>query len=239
MKPAAAAQAAADTHAVAGSSGPASRTRLDIYFLEITLYFMGRPPRYSTDRLLAEAVALAAEGGAAAVTMQGVARAVGAPSGSLYHRFAARPHLLAEVWRAALATFLDDWWRRVHDEANPGRAAAATVRWARTHRSLARVLLLRSAEDFVGSDAPGETRDAVRALRQRSLDHLATLAARYLGRADPEAMERASFALAQVPVAALRRPLRTGAPIGRRAERLVAEAARALLNGDSHDRHDR
>ncbi|MFE3937072.1 TetR family transcriptional regulator, partial [Streptomyces goshikiensis] len=59
---------------------------------------MARPPRFDTDQLLDAAVALAAAGGPAAVTMSAVAQAVGAPSGSVYHRVAGRPARHAEVW---------------------------------------------------------------------------------------------------------------------------------------------
>ena len=66
---------------------------------------MGRPARYDVDSLLDGAVALAASGGPAAVTMTAVASAVGAPSGSVYHRFPTRAALLSALWLRTLERF--------------------------------------------------------------------------------------------------------------------------------------
>ena len=60
---------------------------------------MGRPARFAADELLDVALDLAAAGGPEAVTMAGVAEAAGAPSGSVYHRFAGRPALLGACAR--------------------------------------------------------------------------------------------------------------------------------------------
>ncbi|MCA9571143.1 MAG: TetR family transcriptional regulator, partial [Myxococcales bacterium] len=93
---------------------------------------------------------LAAGGGAQAVSMVAVARAVGAPSGSLYHRFSGRPELLARVWLAALASFEEAWWKVAASAPDPGVVAAAPVRWARKEPDLARVLAAHRRVDFVG-----------------------------------------------------------------------------------------
>ncbi|MFF8264165.1 helix-turn-helix domain-containing protein [Streptomyces virginiae] len=66
---------------------------------------MARPPRFDTGQLLDAAVRLAAVGGPASVTMSAVAQAVGAPSGTVYHRFTGRTALLAEVWLCTVERF--------------------------------------------------------------------------------------------------------------------------------------
>lgn len=48
---------------------------------------MGRAARYSEDGMLDAAAALLVDGGPPALTAVGVARRLGAPSGSVYHRF--------------------------------------------------------------------------------------------------------------------------------------------------------
>ncbi|NEE35160.1 helix-turn-helix transcriptional regulator, partial [Streptomyces sp. SID7982] len=86
---------------------------------------MARPPRFDSDQLLDAAVRLAADGGPAAVTMSAVAQAVGAPSGSVYHRFAGRPALLAEVWLRTVERFQEEYTHSLDQEPDPHRAARA------------------------------------------------------------------------------------------------------------------
>ena len=57
---------------------------------------MPRPARFTRDELLDAAAALLAADGPSAVAMSVVARAVGAPSGSMYHRFPTRAALCGE-----------------------------------------------------------------------------------------------------------------------------------------------
>lgn len=190
---------------------------------------MTRPARFSREELVSSALALAAGGGPEAVTMQGLAAAVGAPSGSVYHRFSGRPELLAEVWLAAVDRFQLDWWAAAQQCDDPGALAALTVRWAREHREVARVLSLHRAEDFLGAGVPDSLRRRVRAQRARAAAALAVLARRLLDDDSARSLERVTFALATLPVAALRGPLGTGQPIGDTVEVLVREAATALL----------
>ncbi|WCD85969.1 hypothetical protein KPP03845_102310 [Streptomyces xanthophaeus] len=68
-------------------------------------------------------VRLAAGGGPDAVTMSAVAQAVGAPSGSVYHRFAGRPALLAEVWLRTVEAFQEGYLAQVEAPSEPGAAA--------------------------------------------------------------------------------------------------------------------
>jgi len=190
---------------------------------------VARPAQFSREGLVSTAVALAAAGGPSAVTMQGLAAAAGAPSGSVYHRFEGRPALLAEVWVAAVERFQSDWWAAAEGEEDPGALAGFTVRWARAHRDLARILTLHRAEEFLGPDAPAALRRRVKASRAEALRRLAVLSHRFTCGSSGEALERTAFALATVPLAALRAPLAGGREIGEHAERLVRETARALL----------
>src|SRR5258705_4453627 len=85
---------------------------------------MPRPALFTVDELLDAAAALLAADGPSAVTMSAVARAAGAPSGSMYHRFPTRAALCGELWlrteerfragvSAALATSADPQGRCV------------------------------------------------------------------------------------------------------------------------------
>lgn len=167
--------------------------------------------------------------------MQGVAAAAEAPSGSVYHRFTSRPHLLAEVWRDALQVFHLHWKAALPQARDAGDVAVIPIRWARRHRGLARVLSLHSAADFVTDDAPPEVRRAIRDLQRATATQMTALAVRFLGRTDGEAMERTVLALSGIPLATIQPALRADRPIHRHAERLARQAASCLMEGASDD----
>src|SRR5690348_11736429 len=62
--------------------------------------------------------------GARAATLNAIAEASGAPKGSLYHRFASRDELLAEMWVRAVRRSQDAFIEAVQD-ADPLHAAIA------------------------------------------------------------------------------------------------------------------
>lgn len=66
---------------------------------------MGRNARFNNENFIDAALKITAEQGPAAVTIADVARAVGAPVGSVYHRFLSRDVLMAEVWLRVVASF--------------------------------------------------------------------------------------------------------------------------------------
>ncbi|WP_238010083.1 TetR family transcriptional regulator [Dactylosporangium sp. AC04546] len=141
--------------------------------------------------MLDAAVRLAGEGGPAAVTVAAVARAVGGPSGSVYHRFAGRPALAAALWNRTVARFQEGWLAALAaDPAERAVPAAAghVVAWSRAHEAEARVLLYGAA-DF---DEPGwapEDRAELRRLNARIGPALRDLAARLRAARLPAAHE--------------------------------------------------
>src|SRR6476620_9553977 len=120
---------------------------------------MPRPARFTLDELLDAAAALLAADGPSAVAMSVVARAVGAPSGSMYHRFPTRAALCGELWirteerfhagfTAALSTSTDPQQRCV-------AAARFSVQWCRDHPVEAQVLRT-GADALSAADWPVE-----------------------------------------------------------------------------------
>ncbi|NUS90817.1 MAG: TetR/AcrR family transcriptional regulator [Nocardia sp.] len=191
---------------------------------------MGRPPRHDADRLLDAAAELLAGGGPAAVTMSGVARAAGAPSGSVYHRFPDRPALLAALWSRALRGF--------HDELFPAlslgepqeairRGARASLEWARRNSREAHVLL-------AGAKELDEQNWSAQARRANARDNAALHnALRSLVEngddTSPEAADRALLAVVDLPYAMIKRYLSTGRQIPDYAPELAERAAAALF----------
>ncbi|OLT24435.1 hypothetical protein BJF83_24220 [Nocardiopsis sp. CNR-923] len=194
---------------------------------------MGRPARFSTDDLVTVAVALAAEGGPAAVTMAAVARAAGAPSGSLYHRFPNRPALLAAVWLHALESF-HDGCRAALSAPRPLTAAVDTARyvleWSGSHPDLARILLHRSA-DFHEAGWPEADRARLGSANAEIGELLAAVARGLREPGEPwdRARERVALAVVELPLALVRRHLRSGRGVPEDAARLAADSADRLL----------
>jgi AcrR family transcriptional regulator len=196
---------------------------------------MGRPARHDRDRLLDAAVDLVCEAGPAGVTVAAVARAAGAPSGSVYHRFPSAAALLAAVWLRTLERFQDGFVAAASGEPAERAAAAAArhvVAWCRGHPREAR-LLLYGPRDFGRSGWTAGDRDRLAVGNKRVNAALAELATR-LGQADD--LERIVFATVDVPYGLVRRHLRDGTPIPASAEDLVAETASAVLKSPADQR---
>ncbi|AUY48613.1 TetR/AcrR family transcriptional regulator [Streptomyces sp. CB01881] len=192
---------------------------------------MPRPPRFDESQLLDAATRLAAEAGPAAVTMAAVAKAAGAPSGSLYHRFPHRPALLAALWLRTVEDFQATWLEALDtpgDPATAGTAAArAAVAWCRRN-PLRAVLLSYGPDDFGRAEWPAE--QAGRADRGNARIRAAVAAfTRRLDATAPVDAARVTLALVDLPLAIARRHLRAGATLPPYAEELAESTALRLL----------
>ncbi|MGW0002277.1 TetR/AcrR family transcriptional regulator [Nocardia grenadensis] len=191
---------------------------------------MGRPPRHDADRLLDAAAELLAGGGPAAVTMSGVAKAAGAPSGSVYHRFPDRPALLAALWSRALRGFHDELFAALslgEPQEAIRRSARTSLEWARRNPREARVLL-------VGAKELEEQNWSERARRDAARDNTAlhdALNALIQNGDDPapDAADRALLAVVDLPYAMIKRYLSAGRQIPDYAPDLAEQAAAALF----------
>lgn len=191
---------------------------------------MGRPPRHDADRLLDAAADLLAEGGPAAVTMSGVAKAAGAPSGSVYHRFPDRPALLAALWARALRGFHAELFAALnHPDPHEaiGSGARASLEWARRNPHEARVLLAGARE--LDEQNWSERARADTARTNAALhDALSAL----IGSGDdtaPDTADRVLLAVVDLPYALIRRYLNAGEQIPDHAADLAEQAATALF----------
>ncbi|MBO8194874.1 TetR/AcrR family transcriptional regulator [Streptomyces oryzae] len=193
---------------------------------------MARPPRFDTDQLLDAAVRLAAAAGPAGVTMAAVAKEAGAPSGSLYHRFAGRNALLAEVWLRTVERFQEGYLRALsaHDDMRQAACAATrhVVAWCRAHPDEAAVLLC-SPGDFGRADWSDEHRARADRGNRRLFAALGSLTSA-LGAHSAEDVERLTLALIDLPLSLVRRHLRDGGTLPGHAENLVEDCAAALLD---------
>ncbi|MGI5219402.1 TetR/AcrR family transcriptional regulator [Nocardia sp. CA-290969] len=193
---------------------------------------MGRPSRHDTDRLLDAAADLLAAGGPAAVTMSGVAKAAGAPSGSVYHRFPDRPALLAALWARALRRFHHDLFAAL-SPGTPGeavgRGARASLEWARRNPRDAGVLLVGTRELDERSWSEQACIDNARA-NAMLYERLSALV-EDCGDRDtaPDAADRILLAVIDLPYAMIRRYLGAGREIPTYAADFAEHAATALF----------
>ncbi|WP_216215996.1 TetR/AcrR family transcriptional regulator [Amycolatopsis aidingensis] len=192
---------------------------------------MGRPARHTADDFLDAAIRLYAATGARGVTMSAVARAVGAPSGSMYHRFPDRPALLAGVWLRTVERFQEDYLAALTGEppeAAAVEAAARVVRWCRKRPAEGKVLLAGKQEFGPREWSADDRSRAERA--ERRLGSALRAAVRRLRPVTGAGTDEIMLVLVDLPYAVVRRYLARGEPPPPRAVDLVTKTARSLLN---------
>lgn len=193
---------------------------------------MARPPRYDVTLLLDAAVRLAAAAGPAAVTMTAVAKEVGAPSGSVYHRFLSRSALLGALWLRTVEDFQEGWLATLAEGGEPHRTARDATRhvvtWSRTHPREAAVLL-HGPDAFGQSEWPAEYRQRAEEGHQRVRSAVARLCAE-LGATEDAAVDRVTLAVIDLPLTVVRRALRAGQPLPDHAEQLAVRSTALLLS---------
>src|SRR5580693_7412080 len=191
---------------------------------------MGKP-MFDHAGFIGAARALAGAHGPAAVTIDSVAQHLKAPKGSFYHRFASRDALLGELWLTNVLAYQEGFVAAI--EAGDGLGAALhTPAWARQHLDDARLLLLYSRHDFVQGDWPAPLKRGVAAQAERFEACLRTFARAAFGGAGRAEMRRATFVLAEVPIAAVKPHLQRRERPPPLVDELVMKTYRAIV-GDA------
>jgi AcrR family transcriptional regulator len=114
---------------------------------------MVRNVRFADEAFIEAAIALVAEGGPAVATIGAIGRRVGAPIGSIYHRFDSRAAVLATAWSRIHGGFVE----RLAPLLRAGRseaAALAIAAWAREDVQRARFLLLNETGVLLDDPPP-------------------------------------------------------------------------------------
>ncbi len=185
-------------------------------------------PRFASTDFLAAARALARQHGPAAVTVGSVIGHMGAPAGSFYYRYASRDLLLGELWLETVLAFQQGFLAAI--EAGDGLAAALhTPAWARENLEDARLLLLHRRSDFIHGDWPEELRNGVVRQEETMKAAVTRFAQATLGDAAPDNLNRARFALVEVPLAAVRMYLESCEPPPPLADELIRAAYHAVI----------
>jgi AcrR family transcriptional regulator len=188
---------------------------------------MVRLARFSADVIVDAAIALVAEAGPSAATMAAIARKVGAPTGSLYHRFDSRAAILATAWNRTHASFVAALAPPLR-AGRPAAAAAALLAWVREDGRRARFLLLNEGGMPADDAPPAALRDEQRRLEDE-LDAAFGACLAVLnpdGPAGEESTARTKFLVFDGPIALVRPHLLAGTDVPDYVDRLVADLHR-------------
>jgi AcrR family transcriptional regulator len=175
-------------------------------------------------------------GGPRAASVAAIAKASGAPAGTLYHRFGNRDGVVTAAWLRALERFqaralaagadADD---AAGDPADAAVAmAVAAIGFAREFPQDARLLLtIRPGDLLDGEPGPGFAQ-TLAAMNAPLVERVHELAERLFGSSDERAVDAVNRAVADLPYAVVRRHARDETmPSWLEAD--VAASARALL----------
>lgn len=192
---------------------------------------MARPAKFDTTQILDASLQVLVREGVRGVSMAAVARQLGAPSGSLYYRFATRDHLLAALWLRTVSGFQTRFIAQLQSADPPDSvvaAAAWVVSWCRQHPEEGRLLLLYRRRDLLDDKLPRSLARQAGALGAQLDAALAELqSSAWAGKTPDAATLR--FVLAGIPQAAVRDYLAQGASIPEAAEDLVRRAVCGVL----------
>jgi AcrR family transcriptional regulator len=193
---------------------------------------MGRKAIFERRDMTGAALRLVADRGPQAVTVAALAREVGAPTGSIYHRYRSREQLLAELWMDVVEGFQDGFAANLavaNDVESAVEAARFMASWTREHPLEARLLMLHRRQDFVTGEWPSELADRSAALEPQLGSALRAFAQRTFDSTDADIMARLRYALLDAPFGCIRPYLHARKPLPPVVDDLVATTARAVL----------
>jgi len=198
---------------------------------------MPRPAKFSERRILSAAARIVSQQGPAGATMASIGQAIGAPSGSLYHRFQTRDMLLGRLWLQKAAIFQNAFEASLAhaDVMIAAREAALSLpRTVRADLEGARIMLLHRREDFLSGAWPREMASEAERLGAQVSRVLRDLTRRLFGDTSAAHRRTTTFAVVDVPFAAVRRPVAANEPPAAEIDEMIITALNAILAGARH-----
>jgi AcrR family transcriptional regulator len=185
---------------------------------------MVRIARYVADDFIGATITLVAEGGPSAATMQAIARRVGAPTGSIYHRFDSRSAIIAAAWNTSYGS-LARVLTPLLQAGRPREAALALLPWAGEDRHRARFLLLHEPVSLFEDAPPPETLRLEMERLESEMDQAfrSCIARIGDGTIRDEDLARAKFLIFDAPIAILRPHLLADSAIPGFVGQMIAE----------------
>ncbi len=161
--------------------------------------------KYTKDAILDAAAIELASSGFESASVASIARSLGAPSGSIYHRFPSKKHLIGELWIRTATRYGDSLSTALTTTSTVELAVHIvdhTFDWVDTHPTEAALLMQFRTEDFTPGDWPDEVVAAIQEVNSRLANNV-LVAAQQHG-IDPVDMMLATI---DIPAAAARRSL--------------------------------
>lgn len=202
--------------------GPARwtwRRPLKTRLVEGLLYYIGAVPRprlHPTETMLDAARDLLLAEGSPSATMEAIAAASGAPTGTLYHRFGSRDELIAKLWMRAVyrsqASFVAAMER---DDAREAALAAAMsiIDFCEEHPDDAQLLAAFRREDLIRALPDGPLAEELHVLNRPVKRAVVQLAQRLYRKRSRAALDRTLLAVFDLPYGAARRHLLMKTPL--------------------------
>ena len=194
---------------------------------------MPRPQVHRTDTMLDAARDLLLEEGSRSATIEAIADASGAPTGSIYHRFGSRDELIAKLWIRAVyrsqASFLAALERDGPSEAALA-AALSIIDFCEDHPADAQLLVGFRREDLIRAVPDGPFAEELAVLNRPVKRALVQLARRLYGRPTRAALDRTLLAVFDLPYGAARRYLISGAPLPKALRADLSRAVAAVID---------
>jgi AcrR family transcriptional regulator len=188
---------------------------------------VAKPALYSRDEILDAVVQASHERGHAA-TVADVTTLLGAPSGSIYHRFRSRDELFVTAWLRAVRHF-QSTFVEVADIDDPVEAIVATgllvPRFCRAHPAEARMLTLYRHANLMAAP-PAALADELAVLNKPVGEHLTALARRRFGSTRQRGLALVALAARDTPYGMVRGLI--GGDIPTWMDEPIAAAVRAV-----------
>ena len=168
---------------------------------------MAPPRKHETDVILDATRALVLADGSRAASVAAIAKASGAPAGTLYHRFGNRDGILTAAWLRALDRFQSAAMAAQGETALEGAVAmaVAAISFAREFPADARLLLTLRPSDLLDGEPDAAFRDTLAAMNTPLIDRVTGLARKLYGRRDSRTVDAVTRAVVDLPYAVVRR----------------------------------
>ncbi|OMB77996.1 TetR/AcrR family transcriptional regulator [Mycolicibacterium conceptionense] len=191
---------------------------------------MAPPRKHETDAILDATRALVLAEGPRAASVAAIAKASGAPAGTLYHRFGNRNGVLTAAWLRALERFQTRAMAATGDSPLDAAVAmgVAAVGFARSVPEDARLLLTIRPSDLLDGAPDAEFAAMLAVMNAPLIERLRELAREIFGDDDARTMDAMSRAVVDLPYAMVRRHAHD-AELPAWMEEDLADAIRKLL----------
>lgn len=197
---------------------------------------MAPPRKHETHVILDATRALVLAEGPRAASVAAIAKASGAPAGTLYHRFGNRNGVLTAAWLRALERFQARAMAATADSALESAVAmaVAAIGFMRELPDDARLLLTIRPEDLLDGEPDAAFEQTLAEKNAPLQERVRTLADELFGSSDARSVDAVARAVADLPYAVVRRHAHDD-PVPGWLEDDVAAGVRALLT--SHRPH--